>query len=396
MTTFAYIARDATGQRVTGKLSGTNEQTVLAELEARSLAPVRLEEVRERKTLTRPVSSRQLASAYRQISDLLVAGVPLLRALRLIGRSKTAPRLASVFSVVADAVADGSRLADAMADHGQVFPQVHIAMVRAGERGGFLQEVLGRMGAFLEHQADMRSKVVGNLVYPVVLLVLSTGVVIGALVLFVPKFEPFFEKIDVPLPTRIVLGASDLFTQYWLGTFAAMVGLVIAAWWLTRRPAIRRRLAVWYLRVPKLGPLARNIAVARFARLLGTLLANGVPLLTAMQIARDAAGHVLLEEAIDEATESVRAGENLAPPLAGSGLFGEDVVEMITVGESANNLPEVLGTIADTIEKRVDRMLSIFVRLMEPLMLMLLGGVVMFIFMALVVPMMRMSAALAG
>ena len=142
------------------------------------------------------------------------------------------------------------------------------------------------------------------------------------------------------------------------------------------------------------GPLIRAIAVARFARLLGTLLGNGVPLLGAMQISRNAAGHVLLEEAIDEATEAVRSGERLTEPLADSGLFGEDVVEMISVGESANNLAEVLVTIAETVEKRVDRMMAVFLRLMEPALLLLLAAVVLFIFTALIVPMMRMSSAL--
>ncbi|MHC5001609.1 MAG: type II secretion system F family protein [Planctomycetota bacterium] len=396
MGVFTYIARDASGRRVTGQLAGANEQSVLAELEARRLAPVRLEAAREPRGLRRSVSVRHLANGYGQLADLLAAGVPLLRGLRLIGRSRTMPRLAAVMTEIADKVADGARLADAMTEHENVFPPVQVAMVRAGERGGFLEQALARMGEFLEHQADMRGKVIGNLIYPVVLLVLSFLVVIGALVFFVPKFEPFFTRIEPPLPTRMVMGASALLTRYWLLTLVVAALAVAGGWWLKRRPAVRRAVAVWQLRIPKVGPLIRAIAVARFARLLGTLLGNGVPLLGAMQISRNAAGHVLLEEAIDEATEAVRSGERLTEPLADSGLFGEDVVEMIAVGESANNLPEVLNTIAETIEKRVDRMLGIVVRLMEPLLLMGLGGVVLFIFLALVVPMIRMSTALAG
>lgn len=396
MAVYAYVARDSGGQRVAGTLSGSSEQSVLAELHALRLAPVRVRQVRQRPRLQRGVTMRQLAGLYRQLSDLLRAGVPLLRALRLLGRGKTNPRLTKVMSAVADAVAEGGRLAEAMAAHPDVFPSVQIAMIRAGERGGFLESVLARMGEFLEVRADMRSRVIGNLIYPIVLIGLCLVVIVGALVLFVPKFEPFYTRIDAPLPTKIVLGASAFLTSYLPITLAVLVGLVAAWAWLRRRAAVRRRVALLQLRLPQIGPLIRNLAVARFTRLTGTLLANGVPLLTAMQIARDSAGHMLLEEAIEDATAAVRAGETLAEPLGRSGLFSEDVIEMIAVGESANNLPDVLVTIADTIDSRVDRMLGILVRLMEPLLLLVLGGVVMFIFIALVVPMMRMSASLSG
>jgi general secretion pathway protein F/type IV pilus assembly protein PilC len=395
VTTFTYIARDSAGQRVTGTLSGASEQSVLAELQSRDLAPVRVEEVREQVVLKRRVSIRQLATAYHQLADLLRAGVPLLRGLRLLGRSKANPRLGSVFMTVADAVADGARLADALDEHGDVIPSIQVAMVRAGERGGFLEDVLARLGAFLEHQADLRARVIGNLFYPAILMLLSSVIVVTALVFFVPKFEPYYQDMPrIPVPTQIVLAASAMLTTYWLPTLLGAAFVVAVAWWAIKRPKVRRTLAVWQLRIPKIGPLFANLAVARFSRMLGTLLQNGVPLLAAMQIARDSAGTPLLEDAIDEATEAVRAGETLAGPLSKSGLFAEDVVEMISVGESANNLPGVLSSIAEAIETRVDRMLNILVRLMEPLLLVIMGGVVMFIFVALVVPMMQMSANL--
>ncbi len=394
MATFAYIARDASGNRVTGKLAGASEPAILAELQSKSLAPVQVREVREKTVFRRKVSSRQLATAYRQISDLLRAGVPLLRALKLLGRSKANPRLATVMNEVADEVADGRHLADAMNAHQDVFPSIQIAMIRAGERGGFLEQVLQRMGVFIEHQADLRGKVLGNLIYPVVLLTVGIGVVVFALLFLVPKFETFYSRIELPLPTTILLGSSALLIDYWYYLLIGLAALVAGMWWLAQQSAVRRLLATWQLRVPKLGPLTRELAVGRFARILGTLLDNGIPMLPAMQISRDATGHILLVEAIERATESVRAGETLAKPLAESGLLTEDVVEMISVGESANNLPEVLITMADTIEKRVDRMLGVFVRLMEPLLLLFMAAMVLFIFVALVVPMLRMSSSI--
>ena len=394
MSVFSYIARDASGQRVTGQLSGATEQAVLAELEARQLAPVRVEPVRERRRRGGRVATRQLATAYRQLADLLRAGVPLLRGLRLLGRSKSNPRLARVMGVVANDVADGARLGDAMAAHADVFPSIQVAMVRAGERGGFLEEVLARMGTFLEHQADLRSRVLGNLIYPFALLFVGLTIIIVALVAFVPQFKDFYARIEIPLPTRVLLASSDLLTGSWPWLLGGILLVGFGLWRWRRDPAARRRIARWQMRIPHLGPLLRALAVGRFCRILGTMLENGIPMLAAMKISRDAAGHILLAEAIDEATEAVRAGEPLVEPLARSGLLTDDVIEMIAVGESANNLPDVLLTIADTVEKRVDRLLAVFLRLMEPTLLLLLGGAVFFIFVALIVPMMRMSSAI--
>jgi general secretion pathway protein F/type IV pilus assembly protein PilC len=401
MAVFAYFARDPSGKKVEGRVAAPTAQAVLTELQGRQLAPVRVQEVRDRalaggRGMQRRVSTRELANAYRQLADLLRAGVPLMRGLRLLSRNKSNPRLANVMNTVADAVADGSRLADALEAHDDIFPDIQIAMIRAGERGGFLEPVLNRLGTFLEHQADMRGRVVGNLIYPVAILLLGVAIIIVAMVVFVPKFKDFYTRIQLPWPTKLLLGASDVLTNYWLAAIIVIAALATLLWRAWQIPAVRRQLMIAQVRLPKIGALTRSLAVGRFARILGTLLSNGIPMLQAMQIARDAAGNILLAEAIDRAAEAVRSGETLAVPLAQSGLFAEDVVEMIAVGESANNLPVVLVTIADTIDKRVDRMLNLFVRLMEPVLLLMLAGVVVFIFVALIVPMMRMSASLSG
>jgi general secretion pathway protein F/type IV pilus assembly protein PilC len=394
MANFEYVARDTSGRRVTGTLAAASEQAVLAELEGRELSPVRLAEIRRRPRLRRRVAPRHLSTAYRQLADLLRVGMPILKALELLGRNRSNPPLAAVMRDVSERVAEGSRLADAMGRHPDVFPPIQIAMIRAGERGAFLEQVCARLGEFIERQADLRSKVAGTLIYPCVLLTVGAGVVVWALTFQVPRFAALFERIQMPLPTRMLLGASAVLRGQWPILLVGGVLLAVAAAWLLRRPGVREALVRTQLHVPGVAQLAGGLAVARFARTLGTLLHNGVPMLAAMQISRDALGHPLLGRAIDRAAEAVRAGEPLARPMAESGMFAEDVAEMIAVGESANNLPEVLITIAETIEKRVDRMLALLVRLMEPLLLLLLAGVVMFIFAALVVPMLRMSSAL--
>jgi general secretion pathway protein F/type IV pilus assembly protein PilC len=394
MALFAYTARDNGGNRVTGRLEATNEHAVLMELESRGLAPITLGISSEGPVGGRRISTRSLARFYRQLSDLLRAGVPILRALRLLGGMRANKKLAEVTEKVANGVEDGDRLADSMMRFNRTFPEVQIAIIRAGERAGFLESALERLGNFLDHHADMRSKVIGNLIYPVVLLLVGMGIVIAALVFFVPRFEEFYADIELPLSTRILMGTSNLIIGWWPLLILALFlfGLLVGYFWRDR--VMRLRWERVRLRMPVIGPLVRSIACARFCRVLGTMLDNGIPLIEAMQIARSSAGSTLLEEAIEAATEAVEGGDSLAPPLASSGMIDEDVLEMISVGESANNLPEVLVNVAGTLEDRVDRQLSIAIRLMEPALLLLLAGVVLFIFMALIVPMLRLSSSL--
>jgi len=391
MTHFAYVARDPSGRRVEGRVQAGTRRAALAELAGRDLAPIDVSEVRAQGPGR--MGPRRLSNCYRQLADLLRSGVPLLRALRLLARGRSDPKLAAVMGEVADDVADGVPLADALDARG-VFPDVHVAMVRAGEKGGFLEPVFRRLATFLEGQADLRGKVLGNLLYPAVLVTFGLGVVVFALVVIVPKFGELFEGQDaLPLATRILLAVSGAVTDGWMWTLAGLVVAVIAARAALADERVRKEVARLQLRLPVAGQLVRDLAVGRFARVLGTLLDNGIPMLPAMRISRDAAGHPLLADAIDDAIEAVRAGESLAVPLEASSLFGDDAIEVIRVGEAANNLPEVLGTLADRIEDRVERLLTTLVRLMEPLLLLALGGMVFFIFLAVVVPMMQLSGS---
>ena len=392
MAVFAYRARDTGGRRVIGTLEGSSRSAIVAELQARGLAPV---QVREASTMgsRRPVrlSDRRLSVAYAQLADLLQAGVPLLRSLRLLGRGKSRKGVGPTMNSVAERVADGERLAGAMREVGG-FPNVHLAMVEAGERGGFLDEVLAELGSFLEHQAERRSTVIGNLIYPAILILVGLGIVIAALVFFVPQFETLFDGAELPPATRLLLAMSAVATNGWPYLLVLAVGLGIGWWTFRERPGFRRRLAILQRRLPIAGDLVGSLAVARFTRMLGTLLGNGIPMLAAMRISRDAAGNPLLEEAIESAADAVGSGETLAGPLEASGLFEEDVIEMIAVGESANALPTVLVGVARKAEKRADRILETLLKLLEPALLLVLASAVVFIFLALVLPMMQLGS----
>lgn len=394
MASFQYIAVTGAGERVVGVLAAGNEQAILAELETRRLTPISVKEVAEKQAgvVRRRVSPRALAMNYVQMADLLRAGVPLLRGLRLLGARKSNPTLAKVFTELADAVADGTELAEAMSARPDVFTRVHVAMVRAGEKGGFMEAVLGRLGAFQLAQSDLRAKVTGSLIYPTVLVVAGTGILGLIFAVFIPKFEPIFEKIELGVLTKTVLAISHVISGYWMFVMGALALAGFAGWRILTNKRMRLEADRRKFSIPVVGPILRAFAVARFCRILGTMLSNSIPMITAMQIAREAAGSVVMEEAIESAAEAVKQGQQLAPPLQASGLFSDDVIEMIGVGESANNLDDVLVTVANTLEQRLERQLSSAVKLIEPILLMGMATVVGLVAMALVLPMTKLAS----
>lgn len=213
---------------------------------------------------------------------------------------------------------------------------------------------------------------------------------------FVPMFRPMFEQIQggLPMPTRVVLACSALATDYGLACLVAAVLAIVGARMALRRPSIAFAWARMWTFSPIVGSIIRSVAVARFCRMLGTMLVNGIPILSAMQIAKEAAGNRLLEESISRASEEVKAGGQLAGPLRESGLLGEDVVEMLIVAEAANALDKTLLTIAETLEQRVDRLLGGAVKLLEPIMLLIIGGIVVFVAIALIMPMTQLTGAI--
>lgn len=392
MPTFRYTAMTTSGRRVAGEMAGATEQAVLSELEAKSLLPVRVAPLVRRRWLVGKVSTRRLGQSYVELSELVGAGVPLLRSLRLLGGRKTGGRLSGAFKELSEAVESGDAMGEAMARRPDIFSSIHVAMIRAGERGGFLEQVFARLGQFVLGQAELKSRIVGSLVYPSVLVLFGVIVLTVVFGYFVPRFKPMFARLEsLPAVTEVVFAASDLITVYGPITALVLGVLGAGAWRAMREPRVRRWLAIAKTKAPVIGPVVRNLAVSRFCRMLGTMLGNGVPMIAAMEISKDAAGNLLLEEAIVRATEAVRQGEPLAPPLADSGLIADDVLEMIAVGEQANNLDDVLVRVAETIDKRADRLFTAAIRLVEPLLLLLVAGVVGVVAISLLLPIMQLS-----
>ena len=400
MPDFSYVARDTDGQKVTGTIDAASRTEVLALLGARTLFPV---EVRGGSDAGRGgrvgrVPAQTMAVTYSQLSDLLKSGVPLLRALDVIRRQTSHRVLDGVLAQVHRQVEQGSTLAEAMGRFPTVFGEMATSMIRAGGEGGFLEEALMRVADFTETQEDLKKRVMGALAYPAVLATFGTLVVIGLMVFLVPNFEGLFNNLrqrgELPIMTEWLLFVSN---QMWPWGLLVLAGMVVGGVFLWRWTKTGR--GRWWkdyvkLRLPLVGKVFLSLAVARFCRVLGTMLRQGVPILPSLDVSRDSTGNRILSEAISEATENISSGETLAGPLAVSGSFPVTVTEMISVAEESNTLDTVLVDIADSLEKRTWRELDLAVRLLEPIMLIILAGVVLVMVIALLMPVLKMSTTI--
>ncbi len=400
MPDYNYIARELTGQQTTGVLTAGTEREALGQLAARNLFPLEIRVAESTKkqeaSKRRRVGGRTLAVFYTQLADLLRAGVPLLRSITILERQTRNLTLKTVVQEIRDDVADGTRLAEAMRKHPSVFSELAISMVRAGEEGSFLEDTLTRIATFTEHQEDLKGRVIGALIYPAILVVLGTIIVAAMMIYFVPQFEPTFASLreagQLPWATTALVGLSDTLRNYGWLILLALVGGGIALQQSLQTAAGKRRLDLFRLKMYGLGQVTRSLGIARFCRVLGTLLHNGVPLLASLKIAKDAAGNVILSEAIGAAAEQVSSGKSLAQPLSTSQQFPTDVIEMIAVGEEANNLEQVLINVADKMERTTNRQLDLVVRLLEPAMLVVMAGVILFVVIALMLPILKTSS----
>ena len=400
MTQFQYIALTEAGQKISGSLEAESEAAVLRLLGDRNLFPVSVQGKGMVSGKAKPrryrVKSRDLGVMYGQLADLIGSGVPLLRALDSLIRSTVNASLKELLREIRSAVSEGKTLTDALRQYPEVFPILHTAMVQAGERAAFLEEVLRSLSGFLERLDELQSKVMGAIIYPAMLATLGLVVMVGALIFFVPKFEPLLANAKKPLPTEILFAASVIVRSYWYWVLLALAGVVGFIWVNLKSKATRLRLERWQLKIPVVGSALRLVAITRFCRILGTMLSNGVPLLQALKISKDATGSNILGQLIAEASEAVRDGKRLSEPLGVGNFFPEQILAMITVAEESNKLDKVLVQIADTVERRTNREVDQAVRLIEPAILCLVATGIGFLALGLLLPIFTMASQLGS
>lgn len=413
MPTFQYRALQTDGTITEGEIEAGGRQEAFRQMESRNLSPITLAEQREGSpngkahkakagapgglpvslnlsfgTANR-ISARMLENFTRLLSSLLAAGVALSRALMILTKEASAPAAQAKWKEIHDLVVDGMSLADAMAKSPDTFPRVYVAMVEAGETGGFLDVVLAQIADFQAREKEMRSKVMAAMLYPTILLFLALGVLVFLMVFFIPRFQSIFADFhaNLPLLTQIIVKTSETLRSYGLLVVVvlAIAGFLVRSWFVS--PAGRRTWEGLMLRVPVVGPLVAQYAMARFCRMLGTLLAAGVPLINGLNVARRSIGNQILVDAVSNSIDLVKEGKALGLSLTECRtLFTGSVLEMISVAEESGRLDQELVRIANVTEGDLDRQLKTAVAMTEPLMLFVIAGFIGTIFIGMVLP----------
>jgi general secretion pathway protein F len=383
---FTYKAIDAGGAQTSGSLSAQNRSAALGEVARRGLVPVSVDEQQAGRAAERPLRLRgnrvpqtAVEAFHRELANLLTAGVPMIRALSILRRETSHATARKQWSEIHDEVGGGTSLADAMGKFPRSFPGVYVAMVRAGETGGFLDVVLMQIADFQSRQRNLKSRIHSAFAYPAVLAVLATAVLIFLLTYFIPRFSSIFMDFGAALPalTRAIVALSKAILDY--GLLFVLAAVVIAI--LLRRvlisPGGRRMAERAILRMPAVGATVARFALVRFCRMLGTLLGAGVPLVTSLRVAREAIGNETLADTVGRAIEQVQQGRSLARSLADSErLFPASVIEMIAVAEETGRLDVELKRLALVYEEELDRRLRTLVSLAEPVLLFVMAGIV--------------------
>ena len=406
MPAFTYKAVQGNGATIEGRIDAGGRQDAVRMIEERGLTPVRVTETASAPTngsraelklpsakefsfRSKRVTFSALEDFTRSLSSLLAANVPLSRALTILYKESSNPVASAKWKELHDLVIDGVPLAEAMNRAPDVFPRVYVAMVEAGEAGGFLDVVLAQIADFQAREKELRAKVMAALMYPAVLLCLAIGVLIFLLVFFIPRFQTLFAGFDAALPalTQAIVGISNVVRFYGFYLLAVIAAAIYFGRNWFAKESSRRLWESWLLRMPVVGPLAAKLALARFCRMLGTLLGAGVSLISALSVSRRSLGNQTLIDLVTDATERVKKGEPLGASLADCrALFGGSTLEMIAVAEESGRLDQELVRLAGVAEVTLDRQLKTAVALAEPLMLFGIAGFIGTIFVGMVIP----------
>ncbi len=406
MPVFSYTGINDKGKKIAGSVEAENEKVARAKLRKMSVFPTTLSvggstgaakiglgSNIDFKKLFQKVKLQDVALMTRQMATLLAAHVPLVETMQAMAEQISNEKLRDIMTEMRQKVVEGGKLSDAMRAYPKVFNGMYINMVNAGENSGALDVVLSRLADFVENQNKIRSKVVGAMIYPVIMGVVGVGLMFILLTFMVPKMTAIFkgQKMVLPLPTQILIFVSNTLADYW---YILLVLLVVAIvfikrWFKTPKGAIYRDNLM--LRMPLFGNLTRMVAISRFARTLATLLASGVAMLTALDIVKNVVGNLIIEKSVEATRDSVKEGESIAEPLKRSGQFPPLVTHMISIGEKTGSLEKMLERVADTYDSQVDNAVTTMLSLLEPLMIMVMGGAIGFVVASIMLPIMEMT-----
>ncbi len=397
MPTFAYSGRTRAGQTVTGERAADNMDSAVAALKREQILVTRITPAKAKEEagkkekvgkLGKKVSAKNLAVFTRQFSVMIDAGLPLVQCLDILGGQEEDKNFAAVILATRTDVESGASLADAMRKHPKTFDPLFTNMIAAGEAGGILDTILKRLATFIEKAVKLKGQVKSAMIYPIAVVVIA-GVVVGVILWkVIPTFAALFAGLgaSLPLPTRVVIWASDSLVRYMPFLFGGMfaIGWAFRTYYAT--PKGRRMIDAIVLKMPVLGNIMRKIAVARFCRTLATLISSGVPILDGLEITAKTSGNAIIEDAIMLTRKSIERGETVSAPLKETNVFPPMVTQMISVGEATGALDAMLAKIADFYEEEVDTAVAGLLTLLEPIMIAFLGGLVGGIVIAMYLP----------
>lgn len=404
MPQFQYEVKKGPGDVLKGQLEAESQRAAVARLRDMGYFPLRVEEFagkKERKSARESLFRIRLKDRnifFRQLANLSESGMVLTRALRTLVEQTENPRLAKIIDQIRDDVQKGASLADAMDKHPKLFPPMFCSLVRAGETGGMLEEVFWRIVAFGEQEEELRGKAFGAMVYPAFLLTVGS-ISIFILVSFVfPKFVKIFEEFnaELPLPTRMVMGFCDFMGNWWWAVIIVL-GLLISLFvqWVRTEPG-RRKVDDFVLKIPVVRSVVQKYEMAKFARTLGTLLDNGVPVLTSLRITASTMSNRVIREEVSLLHTGVTEGESMSESLRQTKFFPPLVINMFAVGEESGRIGAVAKRIADAYDLEVDRAVKAMTALFEPLLIVIMGVIVGFLVIAMLLPMMTLSSAVGA
>lgn len=396
MALFTYKAKDSQGQLISGTLEAESNGLVITRLQAMGYFPVAVENESEKRrasvaaaaAFTRRVGLNDLATFNRQLSDLLGSGIPLVKALSVIQNQTSSEALIVIITQINQDVSGGDSLAQAMAKHPKVFSKLYVAMVRAGETGGLLDQVLQRLADFSETEAETRSKIKSALAYPVIMVLAGIGAVIILMTVVMPKILRIYTEMnqELPLPTQILISINDVLYKYWYFIIGAIVGGVLVLWRMAKSEEGKRFIDAFLIKIPLMGDMVVKKEIANFARTFGALLHNGVSILPALDIVHEVLGNRVVADEVAKIPQNVTQGEGVAAPLKKSKVFPPVVVNMMAIGEETGRLDDVLVKIARSYDTEVDRAVKTLTSLIEPIIILCMGVVVGFIVIAMLLP----------
>jgi type IV pilus assembly protein PilC len=411
MPKFAYKATNKQGKDQFGIIEADNQALAVQDVRSMGLYPTHIREARksdERRARRKKgglnemyfggLKWKEVVVMTRQLATLIDAGLPLLRSLNILEAQQKPSKLRDILREIKDDVQSGSTLSDALAKHPKAFDRLYVNMVKAGEVGGMLEVVLNRLALFMEKRMALIRRVRGAMVYPIFVIIAASAIVTFLLVRVVPVFGEIFGDFGaaLPAPTQFLIDASEFMKRSWWKILLYLNSTIIGFKLARKIPQFNRFMDIVSLKIPKVGDLVTKVAVARFARTLGTLLTSGVPILQALKITRDTINNSIIQDAVQKVHDRIKEGDTIAAPLDETKVFPAMVVNMIDVGEETGSLDAMLTKVADIYDQEVEVAVDALLSLMEPAIILFLGGIIGFIVIALYMPIFSLGDAISG